>query len=409
MENKSNLSNELFRLDQKENLIIIDKLNIPEEDFLKFINFKQYTEKKCERDCFILFDKKMDKTKDDTLYIEDKLSSLMLIIGYSIAREINIYIFSKKENPFSRISNDKLKICEFSFFTVTMDHLYKDFKNENKLAKLFTNKNTSNKVKNQNENLNSSNGKNIQIKTICNIDAICEGIRKNLVNCPPKNFTSFSNIIYNFTNTNIGTVKKKVNLTEDELAFMIFKELVNKKIFGGALFQKFILFQNVFVNLNEIEQFLENSNISMNLDLIKEMNSNEKPVKNNFFERNEYFLSEDNTKEYIELISKSFNLGIFVKNTMKKILNQLNISNLDKLPNNIVKFRNYVFSLLINNCDLRIISKNIVFLEQEKLINILGDGIIYELLTKNIINISEKKKISYNLKSIEIEKYRLNI
>ena len=94
---------------------------------------------------------------------------------------------------------------------------------------------------------------------------------------------------------------------------------------------------------------------------------------------------------------------------MKKILNQLNISNLDKLPNNIVKFRNYVFSLLINNCDLRIISKNIVFLEQEKLINILGDGIIYELLTKNIINISEKKKISYNLKSIEIEKYRLNI
>jgi hypothetical protein len=110
----------------------------------------------------------------------------------------------------------------------------------------------------------------------------------------------------------------------------------------------------------------------------------------------------------MELVTKSANIGLFVKGLMKKIFETFNIGNLDKFPNNFVKFRNYIFSLLNNNANLKLIANNIVFIEYDKLINVIGDGIIYEMLTKDLIVLADKKKIMYNLKNIEIEKHRIN-
>jgi hypothetical protein len=406
-------SPDLTILNQKENLIIVDKVNVSEDEYKKFIPIDYYCGKLVTRDCFLIYNKNCeDSNQKVNVHQVDKLTYLMLYIGFSIGRGIKIYVFSKEENNFSKIKSEYLKVLEFSYFTVTMDNLYKDVKSENKLAKLFNAKSNSSQENAKNPNTSINDNFELNINNTKVLSNLIDGIRKNLLNCPPKNFTNLVNIIYNFSQTNIINIKKKAkNITEDELAFTIFKELVNLRYFGGEQFRKLLL-DNEFIkflpNLKEIEQFVQPQNLTVNMDYLKGIYPLETSNKEKSHSDKEFQISEEHTKQYIELVSKSIHIGYFIKNILIKIFETLNIMNLEKFPNNIIKFRNYVFSLLFNNNDLKLIAKNIIFMDFEKLINVLGDGIVYELLTKNLILVSEKKKIIYNLKNIEIEKYRLN-
>jgi len=161
---------------------------------------------------------------------------------------------------------------------------------------------------------------------------------------------------------------------------------------------------NINNNYNSLEE--ENEKISDNLIYVNSVNKdfNNPQISKN--EKNKFSIGDNSEEEYTNLIKSCQSICLFVKNVICKILNSINLSCLEKLPTNSFKYKNYIFSF-VNNQELFKLSKKILNIDYNRIVNVLTDGIIIEFMKNNLILFKNDKKIHYNLPEIEKEKYRL--
>ncbi len=256
-------------------------------------------------------------------------------------------------------------------------------------------------------------------------------IKKYISLSPPKNFEVLKNIIYHFTEQNIISINNNLKETStsnknelikpEELSFCILKELLKSEfILSKKLCD--LINTNIASNLNEISSILNfHININNNYNLtdkdnektgesMKHAQSNEKDsiinISNNNTEKNIISIGDDSEEEYSRLIKTCHSICLFVKNVICKILNSINLSCLEKLPINPYKYRNYVFAF-VNNQELYKLSKKILNIDYNRIVNVITDGIIIEFMKNSLIVLINDKKIHYNLPEIEKEKFRL--
>jgi hypothetical protein len=250
-------------------------------------------------------------------------------------------------------------------------------------------------------------------------------ITKYIQTNPPRNFEVLKNIINHFTEQNIISINNNLKETStsnsnesiqpEELSFYIFKELIKKEfILSKKLYD--LVNSNIVSNLDEISNLLNfqiNLNNNTNKPLEEEIknfrDNNQKLIQVNSnanADKNKFSIGKNSEEDYKNLILNCYSVCLFVKNGICKILNTINLSSLEKLPTNPARYKNYIFSF-VNNQELYKLSKNILNLDYNNIVNIITDGIILEFMRNNLIVFITDKKINYNLPEIEKEKFRL--
>jgi len=255
-------------------------------------------------------------------------------------------------------------------------------------------------------------------------------IKKYIYTNPPKNFEILKNILQHFSEQNIISINNYLkescsnntleSIKVEELSFFILKELLKKEFLLNKKFCDLVN-SNIVNNLDEISTILNfhiNLNFNMNNinnpnskeeEILKESNGNNPNliyVKSNDNEKTKFSIGNNSEEEYKNLIINCQSICFFVKNVICKVLNSINLSCLDKLPTNPSKYKNYIFSF-VNNQELFKISKKILNIDYNNIVNIITDGIILEFIKNNLIVFLSDKKIHYNLPEIEKEKFRL--
>ena len=305
-----------------------------------------------------------------------------------------------------------------------------------------SNQNTNNSNINKNSNNTTKNNNDIAYKTnektrkneieeyLCSYKFInfLNKIRKYIQTNPPKNFEVLKNIIYHFTEQNIISINnnlKEINTSSsnesvkpEELSFYIFKELLKKEFILSKKFYD-IVDSNIVSTLDEISNLL-NFQINLNNNSINaleeeiknynsENNNNQKLIQvnsNGNSDKNKFSIGDNSEEEYKNLILNCQSVCLFVKNVIFKILNTINLSSIEKLPTNPARYKNYIFAF-VNNQELYKISKKILNMDYNNIVNVITDGIVLEFMKNNLIVFISDKKIHYNLPDIEKEKFRL--
>ena len=315
-------------------------------------------------------------------------------------------------------------------------------KNSNKEKNDFINKKrnitnalNSNPISNNNAKIIKENSAN-KINEITRKNEIEEHLGYKFINFltkivkfiqtnPPRNFEVLKNIINHFTEQNIISINNNLKETSlsnsnesiqpEELSFYIFKELIKKEfILSKKLYD--LVNKNIVSNLDEISNLLNfqiNLNNNNNNPLEEEIknfsdnNQNLIQVNSNAnADKNKFSIGKNSEEDYKNLILNCQSVCLFVKNGICKILNTINLSSLERLPTNPARYKNYIFSF-VNNQELYKLSKNILNLDYNNILNIITDGIILEFMRNNLIVFITDKKINYNLPEIEKEKFRL--
>lgn len=297
-------------------------------------------------------------------------------------------------------------------------------------------KNQNNTAKNNNENLNAKINEKARKNEIeeyfrsYKFINFLNKIRKYIQANPPRNFEVLKNIIYHFTEQNIISINNNLKETSaniandlikpEELSFCIFKELLNKEFILSKKFYDLVN-SNIVSTLDEISNILNfqinSSNISNN-SLEEEIknysssdgNNNNKNLiqvnSNANADKNKFSIGDNSEEEYKNLILNCQSVCAFVKNVVCKILNTIKLSSLEKLPTNPARYKNYIFAF-VNNQELYKLSKKILNMDYNNIVNIITDGIVLEFMKRNLIVFISDKKIFYNLPEIEKEKFRL--
>lgn len=376
-------------------------------------------------------------SKSSNVYYEDKLSNIYFIVGYASGKQLTVYIFTDDLNNSSgwlkindNILNNYIKWSELDYLKVTLNFLLKDkrrlydqsnkLKNQSKLS-LYLNGEENKIINNNTQRVsnNSINNKITNFKDVIesfNFQQIIENIRKYFINSPPNSFDVIKSIIINFTEQNANTFFKNYNINEEQLSFLIFTDLIEKDILINPLMKKLIR-DKIIINFDEIEKmlcFCVNSNLNEDneVDVIKntKLNIKLKQKKNSkrIKKHNPKFsISPNAEEEYKNLIMNCPSLCDYVKGVIVKILSKIGITNIDRLPLNPGKYKNFILSY-INNQELLKLSKKILNLDYDKIVNVLTEGIIVEFMRNNLIGFISDKKIFYNINEIEQEKFRLS-
>jgi hypothetical protein len=337
-------------------------------------------------------------------------------------------------------------------------------KKASKLSMIFDKNQSNSNIKNDKMNddkmnddkINSNNNNNNSYSEFLNLgkfQSIIVNIKQYFLNSPPKNFENIKNILYNFSEQNLnffsgnsisrgkgGDVSGGLSgcapgslakLDIDSLSFLLLKELLNKEIIINKILEKLIddkiicnivdiqSMMSFYINLGSDDENLTDQNKTVKPikhTIISNKNSNIIPKTNtitnsnrikNHNQQTNFHISETAEEEYRNIILNCPAICNFVKKTVTKILSNFSFQNIDKLPTNPCKFKNHVYSF-VNNQELLRISKKILNLEFDKLLNILTDGIIIEFMRNNLVIFLSDKKIHYNLNEIETEKFRLS-
>lgn len=322
----------------------------------------------------------------------------------------NDFINKKRNNPQTVNSNQDA---------------YNNSNNNNKNLNNTTKDNNNNFV---NQNKTSEKTRKSEIEEyFCSYKFInfLNKIRKYIQTNPPKNFEVLKNIIYHFTEQNIISINNNLKesstsntnelIKPEELSFYIFKELLKKEFILSKKFYD-IVNTNIVSTLDEISNLL---NFQINLNN-KITNSLEEEIKNygdknhnnhNLIQvdsnKNKFSIGNNSEEEYKNLILNCQSVCLFVKNVICKILNTINLNSLEKLPTNPARYKNYIFAF-VNNQELYKISKKILNLDYNNIVNIITDGIVLEFMRNHLIVFITDKKIHYNMQEIEKEKFRLS-
>jgi hypothetical protein len=147
-------------------------------------------------------------------------------------------------------------------------------------------------------------------------------------------------------------------------------------------------------------------NINKQKSSLKENNEKylNKKIEN---KENHFQLSITAENDYQQLLYNYPELCENIKNITIQILNSLSFSG-SKVPTSSIKFKNFVYSFLLNQKLNRLI-KNKLQLDFDKVSMIITEGIIIDFIRIGIISFPSETKIKYYLNNIEKEKMRSTI
>jgi hypothetical protein len=379
----------------------------------------------------------------ENVFVEEKISYMFFIIGYAIAKNINVYVFTDRVSEQwikikDKFHSGKLKFSEYEFLKVTIEYLTKENKNSTKEgvkkepSKLTMLLNSSTGA--SSDNINNVNSNSILMeKKVTNLQnsnlikstkfqSITQNIKNYIQNSIPKDFLSIKKIIFNFAEQNITVLNKLYNnLNEEELSFLIFKELLNQEIIFNTLLRDLVN-ENVIKSFSEVEKLLsflissdsinteKQEKINKEVEYINTILKSKKKRKNKNRVKEDsitpLILSANVEEEYKSLLLNVPSICNFNRDLIKKILDGISIPEMHRLPTSPNKFQNYILSL-VNNQELYRISKKLVHIDYDKIVNILTEGVILELVRNNLICFLSSTKMTYNLEQIEKEKFRL--
>ena len=209
-------------------------------------------------------------------------------------------------------------------------------------------------------------------------------------------------------------------MTEKDLGFIIFKELFVMGLIENNILASLLDNQSL-TTLDQVEQLL--FNFSLNINPVNDVNFEDayddeeeyyeqpqenitKKNKKRKLENPDFKLTEENKTEYTKLINNCKTISCYVKNCIVKILSNIKVTNIEKLPLNAFRFKNSILSI-VKNQDLIKLANNIIHIDQDKLADIIVDGILYDFIIKNIIIIQGNGRIQYDFKQVEYERFKL--
>jgi hypothetical protein len=409
------LYDNLSALDGKECLIIADLYHsAPDEQSMNNQLDEINTFSKFDRKIlYLIFSKDYnlkERNLNENVFTEDRLAYVHFLVGFALAKQLTIYIFTSELNTnWLKLNDSKyqnfLKFSEFEYLKITLEYMLREKKRNyekelgkqpSKLTLLLNNKTIEKKESKQIES-----SRVICIRESFAFQNLFETVKKYLIKSNPKSFSAIRNTLINYSEQKI---KAFDGFDENGLAFLLLTELLEKEVIINP-----ILYDAISHNLvNKFEDIL--SLISFDIDTDLDIDSGSSGVKH---KRNRsktidqvFTLSEKSEEEYRSLLQNSMTICNFVKSIITKILNSISLSTIDRMPCNPVKYKNYIYSHL-NNQELRHIAKRILILDYDSLLNTLTEGIIIELMKNNLVIILSDSKMFYNLVKIEQEKYRL--
>jgi hypothetical protein len=366
-----------------------------------------------------LFIKELQE-QNKNIFVENKLNSVHLIIGYSLAKNSDCYIFYEENSQkLFKLNLAKIKQANFDFMKITLEYMLREkkrnYSNDQKGKQpskltLFLN----------NENLHENPPKEedkLIIREVtgnAKFNQILLSIISQFTKNPPMSFKIIKNTIINYSEQNSNYFFKNFKLKDEVLAFLIFSELVKKNVIINNFLSKLIN-DKTLTCLEDIDSLL---NIYVNCDdftndkptIEQGSNQSDKKIikKRKKGEISSFTISPHAEEEYKKLLSSCSPICLFVQSVVMKILSNFGLECINRLPTNPGKYRNYVYSF-VNNQELLKVSKQIVNIEYEKIVNIITEGIILEFMKNNLVILLSDKKIHYNIQEIEKEKYRLKL
>ena len=244
------------------------------------------------------------------------------------------------------------------------------------------------------------NDKDIQSSSI--FQKTYNNIKNSLNNHQNIDYKGLKSIILNFIEQNFTRFHlKNKNITQDKLFLLIILQLSSDGIIQNNILMKLIVNKDI-TNIKEMDSlfyFVINKQTSINENKEKYLN---KKIKKE--ERFQLSITAEN--DYQQLLYNYPELCDNIKQITIQILNSLSFSG-NKKPTSSLKFKNFINSFLQNQKLTRLI-KNKLQLEFDNVSLIITEGIIIDFIRIGIIFFPSENKITYNLNTIEKEKFRLS-
>ena len=229
---------------------------------------------------------------------------------------------------------------------------------------------------------------------------------KNFINNHQNlDYKGLKSILLNFIEQNYaGFHIKNKNISQDKLFILFITQLNLDGIIQNNLLMKLINNKDI-TNIKEMDSLFL-FNINKQKSSLKENNEKylNKKIEN---KENHFQLSITAENDYQQLLYNYPELCENIKNITIQILNSLSFSG-SKVPTSSIKFKNFVYSFLLNQKLNRLI-KNKLQLDFDKVSMIITEGIIIDFIRIGIISFPSETKIKYYLNNIEKEKMRLTI
>ena len=244
------------------------------------------------------------------------------------------------------------------------------------------------------------NDKDIQSSSI--FQKTYHNIKNSINNYQNIDYKGLKSIILNFIEQNInGFHLKNKNITQDKLFLLFIIQLSSDGILQNNLLMKLIMNKDI-TNIKEMDSlfyFVINKQTTSN-------ENNEKYLNKKIKKDERFQLSITAENDYQQLLYNYPELCENIKQITIQILNSLSFSG-NKKPTSSIKFKNFINSFLQNQKLTRLI-KNKLQLEFDNVSLIITEGIIIDFIRIGIIFFPSENKITYNLNTIEKEKFRLS-
>ena len=245
-----------------------------------------------------------------------------------------------------------------------------------------------------------TNDKDIQSSSI--FQKTYHNIKNSINNYQNIDYKGLKSIILNFIEQNInGFHLKNKNITQDKLFLLFIIQLSSDGILQNNLLMKLIMNKDI-TNIKEMDSlfyFVINKQTTSN-------ENNEKYLNKKIKKDERFQLSITAENDYQQLLYNYPELCENIKQITIQILNSLSFSG-NKKPTSSIKFKNFINSFLQNQKLTRLI-KNKLQLEFDNVSLIITEGIIIDFIRIGIIFFPSENKITYNLNTIEKEKFRLS-
>ena len=244
------------------------------------------------------------------------------------------------------------------------------------------------------------NDKDIQSSSI--FQKTYHNIKNSINNYQNIDYKGLKSIILNFIEQNInGFHLKNKNITQDKLFLLFIIQLSSDGFLQNNLLMKLIMNKDI-TNIKEMDSlfyFVINKQTTSN-------ENNEKYLNKKIKKDERFQLSITAENDYQQLLYNYPELCENIKQITIQILNSLSFSG-NKKPTSSIKFKNFINSFLQNQKLTRLI-KNKLQLEFDNVSLIITEGIIIDFIRIGIIFFPSENKITYNLNTIEKEKFRLS-
>ena len=229
-------------------------------------------------------------------------------------------------------------------------------------------------------------------------------INNLLINIKSPDYINIKNTIVNIVEQNFPKIphNSKSHINKDTLFLMILYKLCHDKIIDNPILIKLISNKQI----ESIKDYETLFTLTINKEVITKKNNlpkvKEQKKKKH---REEFTINPASENEYHELLYNYPDICDSVKQMTIQILSSLSFSG-SKIPTTPIKFKHFVSSFIQNQKFMKL-TKEILKLDFDYILQIVTEGIIIDFIKMGIVLFPSDVKIQYFLNVIEREKYRL--